>query len=306
MAELEPAILAERLLRLRRTHPFDTFSTGDLSVLAAAGREVTCSGRTLLAAEGERASAHWVALTGRLRAFRGGEPLLGEPFEAGFGVLSVVAERPLPCELVAEPGTVLFVLDADALFETLEERGRLARAVLREMARSFVAMRHGGAKGEPSALTVVPGPSRGPLDLVARMLVLRSAMGLRLRNAAVLTRLARASRVEHLAKGRSLWPDARVPADLVVVVEGALDHRPDDAESPADGGAAVYGLIEALATLPPERQVLTTAECTALVVSHNEIQEALEDDDRICQELIRLAALELWNAFWKRHPIRGS
>ena len=305
MADLEPAILAERLLRLRRTHPFDTFSAGDLAVLAAAGREVTCSGRTRLAAEGELASAHWVALTGRLRAFRGGEPLPGEPFEAGFGVLSVVAERPLPCELVAEPGTVLFVLDADALFETLEERGRLARAVLREMARSFLTMRQGGAKGEPSALTVIP-PSRDPLDLVARMLVLRSAMGLRLRNAAVLTRLARASRVEHLAKGRSLWPDASVPADLVVVVEGALDHRPDDAESPAAGGAAVYGLIEALAALPPERPVLTTAECTALVVSHNEIQEALEDDDRICQELIRLAALELWNAFWKRHPVPGS
>ena len=201
---------------------------------------------------------------------------------------------------------MLFVLDADALFRTLEERGRLARAVLREMARSFLAMRRSGARGKPAALTLVPGSSRDSLDLVARMLVLRSAMGLRLRNAAVLTRLARASRVEHLAKGRSLWPDTSAPADLVVVVGGALDHRPDDAESPAAGGAAVYGLIEALAELPPEHQVLTTAECTALVVSHNEIQEALEDDDRICQELIRLAALELWDAFWKLHPVPGS
>src|SRR5262249_56525180 len=111
MGELDLAVLAERLLRLKRTYPFDGLSEGSLALLAAAGREVVCPGRTQLVAEGERASAHWVPLTGRLRGLRGGEPLPEDPIREGAGGLSVLTELALPCDIVAEPGTVLFVLD---------------------------------------------------------------------------------------------------------------------------------------------------------------------------------------------------
>jgi len=40
-----------------------------------------------------------------------------------------------------------------------------------------------------------------------------------------------------------------------------------------------------------------------MVVSHSELQDALDDDDRICLALLRHLALELWNTFWKRHPL---
>jgi CRP-like cAMP-binding protein len=303
MAEVDPAILAERVLRLCRTHPFDAFSVGNLTILAAAGREVTCSSRTRLAAEGEPASAHWVALTGGLHAFRRDEPLPDDSLKNGFGVLSVLSGLPLPCDLVAEAGTVLFVLDADALFETLEEHGRLARTVLRELARSVLAARGAAGESPPSPVAVVSGPPVSSLDLVGRMMLLRSALGLQVRNAAVLTRLARASRPRRLAKGKSLWPEPGVPADLVVIVEGAVGGLPDDAGGVVRGPGAMYGLLEALASVPPERPALATMESTALVVSHAEIQEALDDDDRVCLALIRLAAADLWSAYWERHPL---
>src|SRR5262249_43234135 len=118
MADVDPAIIAERLLRLKRTRPFDGLDTQSLSMLASAGREMVCSTTTRLAAEGERSSAHWVVLTGRLQALRRGEPLPGDPIEEGFGGLSLLTELPLPVDLIAEAGTVLFVLDADALIET--------------------------------------------------------------------------------------------------------------------------------------------------------------------------------------------
>ena len=307
MGELDPAVLAERLLRLKRTYPFDAFSPEGLTLLAATGREVVCPGRTLLVSEGERASAHWVALTGRLRALRGGEPLPGDPIKVGAGGLSILTESPLPCDVVAEPGTVLFVLDADALLETLEEHGRLARTGLRAMARSVLdARRRERERREPPAVTVVSGKDRRPVDLVGRMMVLRAAAGLPTRNAAVLTRLARAARMESIPRGRNLWPDPTAPADLVVVIDGALDGRPDVEEGPRAGRGALYGLMEALASVPRATPVLTTAESTAMVVSHAEIQEALEDDDRICLALIRLAAHELWNAFWRAHPPGGT
>jgi len=61
--------------------------------------------------------------------------------------------------------------------------------------------------------------------------------------------------------------------------------------------------MEAFASVPRDTPVIATAESTAMVVSHAEIQEALDDDDAICLALVRLAALEQWNAFWKRHPL---
>ena len=305
MADVDPAIIAERLLRLKCTRPFDGLDTESLSILASAGREMVCSTTTRLAAEGERASAHWVALTGRLQALRRGESLPGESIEDGFGGLSLLTELSLPVDLIAEAGTVLFVLDADALIETLEEHGALARAVLRAMAGSLLDARRKGGTAESMRVTV---PARGQgqqLDLISRMMAIRSTVGLQARNAAVLTRLARVARVERLPPGRSLWLDPSAPADLVVVIEGALQGRPDDEDGPASGRGALYGLMEAVTSVPPLAPVVTTAESTALVVSQAEIQEALDDDDRICLGLIRLAALDLWRAFWRAHPLPG-
>src|SRR5215470_13186421 len=194
MADIDAASIAERLLRLKCTRPFDGMDTGSLSILAAAGREMVCSTRTQLVAEGERASAHWVALTGRLQALRRGEPVPGEPIEDGFGGLSLLTEQPLQVDLFAEAGTVLFVLDADALIETLEGHGGLARAALRAMARWVLDVRRKAGAAEPSPVTVPACAQAEQLDLVSRMMVLRSAAGLQVRNGAILTRLARVAR----------------------------------------------------------------------------------------------------------------
>jgi hypothetical protein len=72
-----------------------------------------------------------------------------------------------------------------------------------------------------------------------------------------------------------------------VVLDGALNGRPDDAEGLRSGRGALYGLMEALASLPRDTPVIATAESTAMVVSHAEIQEALDDDDAICLALVR-------------------
>ena len=240
---------------------------------------------------------------GRLRGLHHGEPLPGEPFEAGFGGLSVLTKLPLPCDLVAEPGTVLFVLDEDTLLGALEQRGRLARTALRAMARSVLAVRRGEGQLLPSAVTMPRSLESRTLDLVSRMTALRSAVGMPTVNAMVLTSLARAARVETLPPGRSLWPNPTAPADLVIVLEGGLDGHPDDEQGPRAGRGALYGLMESVASLPRDTPVLTTVQSTAMVISYAEIQEAIDDDDRICLGLMRLAAGELWNAFWRRYPL---
>jgi CRP-like cAMP-binding protein len=292
MAELDPAAVTERVLRLKHARPFDSIPASELAQFASAGREVVCSTRTTLVAEGERASAHWVALTGRLRAVRpAGAAFPGDRIENGFGGLSILGDRPMPCDLVAEPGSVLLVLDADALFAVLDESGGLTRSLLRAMAQAIIDFRTRAGRSLPD---VPPGASIAPeaLDVLARVVVLREAIGLSSRSLPVLVRLARAARVERTVARAALWDPGLTPADLVIVPE-----RQNGTSTSSVAGRA-YGLVESVAGVAMGRVATASQETTRLVVAAPEIQEVIEDDDRFCLELVRLFARELWEEFW--------
>ena len=292
MADLDPAVVTERVLRLKHARPFDSIPVAELAQFAGAGREVVCTTRTTLAAEGERASAHWVALTGRLRAVRpGGVPFAGDRIENGFGGLSSLGDRPMPCDLVAEPGSVLLVLDADALYGVLDESGGLTRSLLRAMAQAIIEFRGRADRQFPE---VPPGENipAEALDVLARVVLLREAIGLSSRSLMVLVRLARAARVERTAARAALWDPGLTPADLVII--------PQQVESPSTPALAgrAYGLVESVAGVPMGRPGAASRETSRLVVAASELQEVIEDDDRFCLELVRLFARELWEEFW--------
>ncbi|HZX42912.1 MAG TPA: hypothetical protein VFE93_13820, partial [Myxococcaceae bacterium] len=107
MAEIDPPILAERVLRLSRSPPFDMMTADQLALLAAAGREQAFAGRTVLVHAGERSSAHFLPLAGRLRLISDGRELPWPWLHSGLGSLSVLGRRAFPADLVADPGTVL-------------------------------------------------------------------------------------------------------------------------------------------------------------------------------------------------------
>jgi CRP-like cAMP-binding protein len=290
MAELDPAVVTERVLRLKHGRPFDAIPASELERLAAAGREVVCSTRTTLVSEGERAAAHWVALTGRLRAVRpAGVPFPGDRIEDGFGGLSILGDRAMPCEVVAEPGSVLLVLDADNLFALLDESGALARSFLRAMAAAIIEYRGRAERPAPASLSGANVAPEG-LDVVTRVVLLREALGLSSRSIPVLVRLSRAARVERTAPRSALWDPTRSPADLVTLPRL-------DGEGRAVSGRA-FGLVESVAGVAMRGQATAAEELTRLVVAASEIQEVIEDDDRFCLELLRLFAGELWEEFW--------
>jgi hypothetical protein len=292
MAELDPAVVTERVLRMKHSQPFDAIPASELALLAAVGREVVCSTRTTLVTEGERASAHWVALTGRLRAVRpAGVPFAGDRIENGVGGLSILGDRPMPCDVVAEAGSVLLVLDADNLFALLDESGGLTRSLLRSMSSAIIDYRQRSRRATPQPPT---GAAVAPeaLDVVARVVLLREAIGLASRSIPVLVRLSRAARVERTAARGPLWDPSLTPADLVV-----LPERETGPGRESLGGRA-FGLVESVAGVSMGGPGIAVQETTRLVVAASELQEVIEDDDRFCLELVRLFAGELWEAFW--------
>jgi CRP-like cAMP-binding protein len=301
MPELDPATLAERVLRLSRAAPFDLMTTEELTVIAAGGREQVFPTRTVLVNGGERAAAHYVPLTGRLRLHTDHVELETTAARSGMGVLSVLGRVPLPGDLVAEPGAVLLILDRDVLLNMLEEHGGLCRTVLRLLASKLLELR-----GKTSAPPVRPSsPPRARWDLVSRMLMLREALGLGMDGLAMVSRLARATHAGQFPRSTSPWTADRT-ADVLIPVEGSLRLSTRNGVERTVSPGEVLGLVESVAGVPMEGQATAIEDTTALVLSHAELAEAIEDEDALCFELIRSFAAQMWSQLTGRSLERQS
>jgi len=290
MPELDPATLAERVLRLSHTAPFDLMTAEELTVLAAVGREQAFPTRTVLVNGGERARAHYVPLTGRLELHTKHAELEAFARQSGIGVLSVLGRVPMPGDLVAEAGAVLLILDRDALLNTLEEHGGLCRTVLRLLASKLLDLRRRNsfAPAKPSS------PPRARWDLVSRMLLLREALGLGMDGLAMVSRLARSTHAGQVPRGTSAWT-ADQAADVLIPLEGSLRLRTRNGVEREVSPGEVLGLVESVAGVPMEAQATAIEDTTALVLSHAELAEAIEDEDALCFELIRSFAAQMWS-----------
>jgi CRP-like cAMP-binding protein len=290
MPELDPATLAERVLRLSRSPPFDMMPVEDVTVLAGAGRELSFPTRTVLAHAGERAMAHYVPLAGRLRLESAGPLLEATDTHGGLGALSVLGNVPLPADLVAEPNSVLLLLDRDALLNVLEEHGHLARTFLRMIAVKLLELRRArGAVARPSP----PPPATTRLDLVSRMLTLREALGLGIDGMATIARLARVAKARQFPAGELIC-DATQPADVLILLEGSLALTGPKEAARRVGPGEVLGLVEAVAGIPVSLRATASQDTTTLVLSHHELAEDIEDEDSLCFELLRSFAAQLW------------
>jgi CRP-like cAMP-binding protein len=292
MGDLDQAALTERVLRLGNLSPWNRLTTAELDLIASAGREVVAATRTLLVPAEERSSALFVALSGRLRAVRNGQPVPGDPVRAFYGGASLLGDSVISADVVAEPGTVLYVLDRDTFFSVLEEHGALQRSLLRVMSRQVIDMR--GEEIVTSGAAAGPQPAAlSSADLLSRMRILRETLGLEWHSLPVIAQLARAALVRRTKPGGAIWQKANGPASVVVVLEGAVDVlRPGVVTKRVRPGEGV-GMVEALAGTPIAYEGVAATDTLTVEVTAAELQEAIEDHDDFCQDLVRVVALEL-------------
>jgi CRP-like cAMP-binding protein len=292
MSELEPGSMTERVLRLGRVPPLNRLTTAELELLASAGREVLYTKRTLLVPADERAMAFYVALTGRLTAVRGGQPVPGDPIREFYGASAMVGDAVLAADIVAEPGTVLFVLDRDAFFAVLEEHGALQRSLLRIMSLRVLELRKGGIV--TSGVAIGEQRSDFPVsDLLFRMRLFRDALGLESRSLPVLAQLVRSVHFRQTSPGGVLWDGSNVPANVVVALRGAIDAGREGTATTRLRPIESVGLTEAVAGVPMAFEGLAVGETTTVELKSAELQEAIEDHDDFCLDLFRVMAHEM-------------
>jgi CRP-like cAMP-binding protein len=292
MPELDQAAMTERVLRLGRTGPLNHLNTQELDLLASAGREVVCTRRTMLVPAQERATALYVPLTGRLTAVRDGQPVPGDPVRNFYGGTSLLSDAVISADVVAEPGTVLFVLDRDAFFAVLEEHGDFQRTLLRIFSERLIELR--GSELVISGTHASTGPTKLPsADVLSRMRLLRDALELQSRSLPVLAQLARAAHVRRTPAAGMVWENDGADASVVVVVEGAVDVRFKGVVQRRIHPGEGVGLTEAIASAPMACEGIAVDQATTVELSCAEMQEAIEDHDDFCQDLIRVMALEM-------------
>jgi len=216
------------------------------------------------------------------------------------GVLSVLGRVPMVGDLVAEAGAVLLILDRDALLNMLEEHGGLCRTVLRLLASKLLELR----RQFPAAPVTPPSPPRARWDLVSRMLLLREALGVGMDGLAMVSRLARSTHAGTFPRGGSAWT-ADQTADVLILVDGSLRSTRNGVERKVSPGE-VLGLVESVAGVPMEATATAIEDTTALVLSHAELAEAIEDEDALCFELIRSFAAQMWSQITGLSPVRPN
>jgi CRP-like cAMP-binding protein len=292
VAELDPAVITERVLRLGRAPPIGRLSTAELDVIASAGREVVCATRTLLVPAEERAPALFVALTGRIRVVRAGQPVSADPVWEFYGGTSLLSDSVIAADVVAEPGTVLFVLDRDVFFALLEEHGDLQRSLLRILSARVIELRAGEVvTSGSSAGTTHAGKASS--NLLSRMGLLRDALGLESRSLPVLTQLARAAQTRHTLAGNPVWTLSEGPANVVVVVDGVLEVMRAGSVAKRVLPGEALGLAESVAAVPMVFQGMAPGDLTTIELTGSEMQEAMDDHDDFCQDLMRVMAFEV-------------
>ena len=131
------------------------------------------------------------------------------------------------------------------------------------------------------------------LDLVSRMLTLREALGLGIDGMATIARLARVARARQFPAGEEIC-DPRQQADVLIILEGSLTLSGTGGSTRTARPGEVLGLVEAVAGVPVALRATTSVETTALVLSHHELAEDIEDEDSLCFELIRSFSAQLW------------
>lgn len=213
----------ERLLHLRSMPLLGTLSPDDMGLLAEQMQTRVFSEGELLQRQGVPISAVQVVVEGRVRLVRG-EQILGHATSgAGVGGFGFLSRDPNGIEAVAETEVVTLELEGDTLDEILEDRYRILQHILRESSRRLIDLWHEAPRECLTAQTRMSAPGfEPPLDLVRRMLFLRTSLPFIHSSASALADLARNLVELDFESGTVLWRRGEPARQVQMLVQGRV------------------------------------------------------------------------------------
>jgi len=284
----------ERLFQLRKAPMIGTLEPHLLAPVADAMRPRVFRRGEALVREGERPTASHYLIEGRLHVERAGR-LLGHA-EAGsaLGGMGILARLPAPVTASAESDVLTLELDADTLFDLLEDHFDIIRHLLREVTGRIIdAWRRLPGTSPPfRAERPIGIVGTRDLDLVERIFFLRSVTPFQHASINALAELGRSLWEVHFEPGEPLWSEGEPARHVVLLVSGAAACSARDGFTLNARPGTSLGALEAIAG----RHRWYDAEVTAPLTGLSGEVEVLFDvfEDNLDMALHFLAAMSRW------------
>lgn len=283
--------LTEKMLHIRQIPVGAMLPAPVLRVIAAHLRERTFAKGSLLMRSGEPIDGLHMLTDGGVALTRAGSSLgdLDAPQTLGF--LGILARQDGPYDATAKSEVRAFELETDTLLELFEDHFELLSATLRYLAeRLYFDLQELPQEAlgiPPTDLGTVPDR---PLDLVERVMFLRTTSGLNQASVNALALMARQMEEVRVKAGTSLWKVGERSEGVLFVVRGAVLCTTADGRAFRYGPGTGVGGIEALADKPRWYGSDAETDLVALRGNSDQLMDIFENQFRMAMDFMSMLA----------------
>jgi CRP-like cAMP-binding protein len=266
-------------------------TTASLAALAAHATAVRVPAGTEISQEGEPTEQIFLVLEGELKASRADKTLGFFGPRTGVGMLPVLARDPHGYSAVATRDTLALVLRAEDTLEMFEDHFEIMYSAMRGMARDAIELRrvlpNAGFADEPKS---DPGCPPRALDLVERLLYMRSTFGLQDSHFDALGELAQAASEVRYPAGTLLWSAGETAEHMIVIVSGALRCETPQGQRFAFGAGEIVGSLDMIGGVPRWFDARVERELVGLSFDSDLVADIWEDQPDLSFDFLRTLA----------------
>lgn len=283
--------LTERMLHVRQIPVGAMLPPAVVRVVAEHLRERTFADGSSLMRRGEPIDGLHMLTEGSVALEREGTSLgnLSAPQTLGF--LGILARQDGPYDATAKGEVRALELETDTLVELFEDHFELLFATLRYLSeRLYFDMQELPQEALGIApVDLGPVPDRA-LDLVDRVLFLRTSSGLTEASVNALAVMARQMEEVRVKAGTTFWSIGEPAARVLFIVKGTVTCRTADGREFRYGAGTGAGGVEALANKPRWYGVTAETDLVALVGHTDQLLDIFENQFRMAMDFMAMLA----------------
>jgi CRP-like cAMP-binding protein len=293
----------ERILHLKQLPVIGTLPSTDLAIVAERMRERFFKKGESILEEGVPARAFYAILDGTLHVARGGATIGHTRAGGVVGGFAIIGRDPRGLSVRAETDTLALELEADAVFEILEDNFGIMHHVLRDIARQLISViaRQPNPWGH---VPIPPDPGMArprELDLVERIFFMRHASPFRRGSINALAELSRGITEVRAEPGTTLWKAGDASSFVSLIVSGEVACTTPGGVAQHLGPGTPLGSISATAEQPRWYTAVTRTQVTALNFPIDSLIDVFEDNFGMAMDYMALMARWLMDTFENLH-----
>jgi CRP-like cAMP-binding protein len=300
-AESEPRAggQVERILQLKQLPVIGTLPSADLALVAERMRERFFKKGEWLLREGEPARAFYAVLDGNLHVSRQGNTIGHTRGGGVVGGFAIIGRDDRGLSVRAEADTLALEVEADAVFDILEDNFGIMHHVLRDIARQLINI----IARQPNPWAHIPiNPDPGTarpreLDLVERIFFMRTSSPFKRASINALAELSRGMTEVRAEPGTTLWKTGDPASFVSLIVSGEVTCTTPGGVAQQLGPGTPLGSIEATAEVPRWYTAVTRTQVTALNGPIAGLIDVFEDNFGMAMDYTALMARWLMDTF---------